>query len=191
MKYVWSWRRTLYVRDLPPIASVCVMTCSRGRFFAMIVPYKGRIRDVSAPTECRAAGRLPVTSPRPPVLTYGIASEATKKTFTALPYAGTGYFPRRQLCAIPASRPPDVVQPNILEHRIIRFRREFFRSVDGCKQSTYLAVMLEEPRRAVGSGLPGGDEEGPVRALLEKDLTQQHVSCPAVGLRQKINEMSP
>src|SRR5450756_1623627 len=81
----------------------------------------------------------------------------------------------------------------VLEHGIIRFRltrRELSRAVDGRKQRTYFAVVLEESRCSVRAGLPSGDEEGPVRALLQKDLAQQHVSCLAMELRQKVDEMA-
>src|SRR5450756_1783418 len=90
-------------------------------------------------------------------------------------------------------RPPDLVQTYMLEHRIIRsclLRWELTRALDGCKERTYLAVVLEEPRCAIGAGLSSGDEEGPVRALFQKDLAQQHVSYLAVELRQKVDEMA-
>src|SRR5450756_1906873 len=90
-------------------------------------------------------------------------------------------------------RPPDLVQTYMLEHRIIRsclLRWELTRALDGCKERTYLAVVLEEPRCAIGAGLSSGDEEGPVRALFQKDLAQQHVSYLAVELRQNVDEMA-
>src|SRR5438477_2707777 len=68
--------------------------------------YLGMTTRSSCPRAASARGRAPITSPKPPVLTYGAASEATKRIFTAsnlrLPQEGRGLLGGRGIDVAPA-----------------------------------------------------------------------------------------
>src|SRR5438105_2109779 len=49
---------------------------------ASIAPYRGSTTRTSCPRAASARGSAPITSPSPPVLMKGAASEATKRSFT-------------------------------------------------------------------------------------------------------------